>query len=278
MEHKLYKPILQDGDHLVKSKQNESRVRGVSQDANNKTTDIIEWEEVNIEELSYSYEIKPVELTPEQQQFAKMIGEAISEAIVYGVGELNEHVIQPWWKNNAKPWINGKMSDVKQLFSGKTKVSELLEKRKQEFRKTSILDDVEFNDEIDVIINQAFDSIKFDMSTEEVKKHIMNLIYHMLGIAHEIKILSNSRIADQYEDENIKLENQVRVEKFLVEKVADNINDLLSVETLKLDVPTSKKLFGLLGGGIRINEEYIPVETEKIALAINSMKTLKETD
>lgn len=98
----------------------------------------------------------------------------------------------------------------------------------------------------------------------------------MLGVAYEIKILSNSRIADQFEDENLKLENQQKAEKLLATKVVNNINALLSDGNLRLDVPTSKKLFSLLGGGIRINEEYVPVETDQVWSAINSINSGKE--
>ena len=277
MGEKLYKPILRDGDHLVKSKKNEGRVRGVSQDVNNNTTDIVEWEEVEIEEKDYNYEDKDqalqnVELTQEQQQFAEMIGVAIAAGIIYGAGKLNEHIIRPWWYNKAQPWINGKMSEVKRKFFCKTKTSKNSENKKEMSSQASMLIDVETNTQIDDMMDQAFNSIQFDMSTKEAKMHIMNLIYHMLGIAYEIKVLSNSRIADEYEDENMRLKNQAKAEKFIAEKVADNINHFLSDEQLQLDVFTSKQLFSLLGGGIRINEEYIPVETEKIELAINSIK------
>lgn len=105
---------------------------------------------------------------------------------------------------------------------------------------------------------------------------MMNLIYHMLGIAYEIKMLSNSRIADQIADENIRIENQAKAENFLVEKVADNINRLLSDKTLQLDESTSQRIFNLLDGGIRINEEYIPVKKEKIKLAINDIKNVNK--
>lgn len=273
MGEKLYRPILKDGDHLVKSKENEGRVRGISQDVNNKTTDIIEWEEVEIENQTCNYEDESqhIELTPEQQQIAEMIGTAIAAGIIYGAGKFNEHIIQPWWHNSVQPWVNRKMSDVKQIFFGKTKVSKIVEEKMS--NQTSMLVDVETNAQIDIMIDQAFDSIKFDMSTEEAKKHIINLIYHILGIAYEIKILSNSRIADQFEDESMRLENQVKVEKFLAEKVANNINHLLSDESLQIDVSSSKQLSSLLGGGIRINQDYIPVETEKIRLAIDGYKT-----
>lgn len=82
MGEKLYRPILKEGDHLVRSKDNEGRVRGVSQDENNKTTDIVEWEEVEIDEPQYEYPIEQyeqerVKLTPEQQQLAQAVGEIV---------------------------------------------------------------------------------------------------------------------------------------------------------------------------------------------------------
>ena len=273
MGEKLYRPILQDGDHLVKSNKNGDRVRGISQDINNKTTDIIEWEEVEVEEQTYNYESQHVELTSEQQQLAEMMGIAIAAGIIYGVGKLNEYVIQPWWCNCVKPWIDGVLSDVSQMFFGKTKDGEILEKGEENLNQTSTLVTDKTNYQIGSMMDQVLNSVQFDMSTEEAQKHMMNLIYHMLGMAYEIKVLSNSRIADQIEDENMRIENQAKAEKFLVEKVADNINRLLSDKTLQLDASTSQQIFSLLDGGIRINEEYIPVKKEKVELAINSVKS-----
>ncbi len=127
------------------------------------------------------------------------------------------------------------------------------------------------------MLDEEFDNIQFDMSSEEAKQHIMKLIYHMLGTAYEIKILSNTRIIEQVEDEKTRLENQAEAEKLLAEKVSKNINELLSNDKLLLDVSTSKQIFSMLGGGIRLNGEYVPVELGKINDAINAMcKLVKE--
>lgn len=56
MGEKYYKPIVKDGDHLVRSKKNPNRVRGQSRDADNKNPDIIEWEEVEIDNDSKTRE------------------------------------------------------------------------------------------------------------------------------------------------------------------------------------------------------------------------------
>lgn len=271
MGEKLYRPIIKEGDHLVKSKDNEGRVRGVSQDSNNKTTDIVEWEEVEIETQQEYYELERVELTPEQQELVETIGHDIADLVIYGTGQLNEHVIKPWWKNSAKPWIKGKVADIKQSFSGKTKAEKILEEHKKANNNIAATN-TSTNIQIEEMLDKELDSIQFDMSSEEAKHHVMKLIYHMIGTAYEIKILSNTRIVDQIEDEKTRLENQSKAENILAEKVANNINELLSDDKLLLDVSTSKQLFSLLGGGVRLNGEYVPVELDKVNEAINSMK------
>ena len=273
MGEKVYRPILKEGDHLVRSKDNESRVRGVSQDENNKTTDIVEWEEVAIDEPQYEYPIEQyeqerVELTPEQQQLAQAVGEAIAAAAIYDMVQLHEHVVSPWWYSKAKPWIKGKWVDAKNFVSGKTKVQAIIEKKEKNETGIQLSGDTQ----IDEMLDAEFESVQLNMTPDEAKEHMMKLIYHMLGTAYEIKILSNARIVEHIEDETTQIEKKKEAERLLAEKVSNNINKLLSDDTLMLDVNTSKQLFGLLGGGIRISGEYVPVELEKVNTAIESMK------
>lgn len=275
MGEKVYRPIVKEGDHLVKSKDNNKRVRGVSQDKNNKTTDIVEWEEVELADsiYEYPYELESDELTPEQRAFA----DAISEVLVVAVEQLHEKIIVPWWKKTAKPWLKNKLLSGKQIRLKNATVEVLSVKSKETQREDknskTISDAIQPNTnfQIDELLRENFDSIQFEMSTEEAKIHIMRLIYHMLGTAYEIKILSNTRIVDQIEDKTIQIEKQKQVEMLLAEKVTININELLNNEHLLLDVSTSNLLFKLLGGGIRLNGEYIPVEVEKVAAGIDSM-------
>ena len=51
MGEKVYKPIVKNGDHLIHSKDNPDRVRGLTRDENNQNPDIIEWEEFDIDDL-----------------------------------------------------------------------------------------------------------------------------------------------------------------------------------------------------------------------------------
>ena len=54
-------------------------------------------------------------------------------------------------------------------------------------------------------------------------------------------------------------------------KVASSINELLSNKQLALDSPQSNQIFNLLGGGIRIEGEYVPVDLNKVYVALNSL-------
>lgn len=117
MGEKYYKPILKDGDHLVRSSKNPSRVRGQSRDADNKNPDIVEWEEVEIEDNTsdyepISYEERQVQLSPEEERIAQAIGEALGAAIVAGAVWLIDNKVTPWWKRTAWPWIKEKGNDA----------------------------------------------------------------------------------------------------------------------------------------------------------------------
>ncbi len=80
--------------------------------------------------------------------------------------------------------------------------------------------------------------------------------------------MSNAQIQHECETSEQYLERVKASETFLTSFVADSINKLLSDENLSVDVKTSKELFGLLGGGVRLNGEYVPVEISKVYDAI----------
>ena len=93
----------------------------------------------------------------------------------------------------------------------------------------------------------------------------------MLGVVNEIRIISNARIRKDCESEELCIERQKEAEKFLSEKVAAGLDQLLSNENLRLDLNTSRELFSLTGGGVRLNGEYVPVQAIKIDEALKAI-------
>lgn len=267
MSEKYYKPILKEGDHLVRSSKNPDRVRGQSRDENNKNPDIVEWEEVEVEnQYDYQpipYEDRQVQLSPEEERLAREIGEALAAGIEWTF----RNVVAPWWKRTAWPWIKDKAKETVVHLKGKkkTKAEEILEeKEKRQLFGSEPAQLVTVSSQID----EAFERFYFEMDEEEAKQHVLNILFHMLEIANEIRIMSNAQIRRECESEEQYLERMKASERYLTEKVAKNINRLLSNESLAIDLQTSRELFGLMGGGVRLNGEYVPVELPKVYEAI----------
>ena len=273
MGEKVYKPIIREGDHLIHSKDNPNRVRGLTRDENNQNPDIIEWEEFDVDDLrredcdSYPYEERRVQLTSEQEEVAQQIGKALGMAAVAGGRLLLQKYIFPWVKSTAWPWLKEKANSIKDAVSGeKEKKTTTTVKRviSEQTDADSRLADVSL--QIDKVLEQFY----FEMDEEEAKAHMMRLVYHMLGVVNEIRIVSNTRIRKDCESEGLCIERQKETEKFLSEKVATTLDQLLSNENLRLDLNTSRELFSLTGGGVRCNGEYLPVQATKISEALKA--------
>lgn len=273
MGEKVYKPIVKDGDHLIRSKDNPDRVRGLTRDENNQNPDIIEWEEYDLDDLRsndngpYPYEERHNRLTPEQEEFAQQIGEALSAAIAAGGRWMWREVISPWWRNTARPWLKEKGCGIKHAVIGKNEQKNIT-KNTVNIKQTD--PDRQLAD-VSSQLDKAFEQFYFEMDEEEAKAHIMKLVYHMLGVVNEIRIISNAQIRKDCESDELCIERQKEAEKFLSERAAAALDQLLSNESLQLDLSTSRELFALAGGGVRLNGEYVPVQSVKIDKALKTI-------
>ncbi|MBR3646572.1 MAG: hypothetical protein IKN54_09140 [Lachnospiraceae bacterium] len=253
---------MKDGDHLVHSTKNPERVRGQSRDAENKNPDLIEWEPVEVENPSDCEQ-----LTPAQEKLAQELGKLLAVGSIW----LIENVAAPWWKESAWPWIKDKYHEtvlsLKRKKTTKAKmIIEQVKNKSQHISNTAALS--EFSDEID----KVFDNFQFNMDEPEAKQHLMNIMFHILELANEIRILSNMQIKKESGNEEQYLKRVETSEAYLTEKVAEKINQLLSDDKLAIDVTTSKEIFSLMGGGVRINGEYVPVEIPKVYQAIQAQR------
>ena len=268
MGEKVYKPIVKEGDHLIRSKDNPDRVRGLTRDENNQNPGIIEWEEYDVEDLqcdgyeSHPYDERHVELTPEQEELAQQVGEVLSVVMV----ELFREIVSPLWKNIAWPWVKEKGRSIKDSVSGRKK-RKTTKAIKAETAKEAMPD--RRLAEVSLQIDKVFEQLYCEMDEDEAKVHMMRLVYHMLGMVNEIRIISNARIRKDCESEELCIERQNEAEKFLSERVAVGLDRLL------LDLNTSRELFSLTGGGVRLNGEYVPVQAIKID---EVLKTISMSD
>ena len=210
---KYYKPIIKDGDHILRSKTNPNRVRGLTRDANNSNPDIIEWEEVEVEtnDESDTYEDEDFQPSPEQEQLAT----AIANLLIVGGTLFVGKVIVPWWNKTAWPWVRNRAKDLRAFFrkNNNDKITNRIGD------SSSIVGPVpsQYVD-ISSMIDSEFESIYIDMDKEEANKHIMKLVYHMLGVANEIRILSISHIKKECESDEVYIEYSKETKTYLAKK------------------------------------------------------------
>lgn len=272
MGEKVYKPIKKSGHHLVKSKKNPSRYRGLSRDSSNKNQDIVEWEEIDLDEIrevksEYNNYDDNYELSPEMEEAAEALGQALAMGIIF----VSKEFIGPWFKNRVFPWAKTQGKRIKNKITKRNKnnIPEL----------SSEVVDTSYNitpKDISTQVDDAFEQVYIDMTEEEVKEHFMRLFHHMFGVVNEIKIISNARLKNECKSEKELIEKRRVNEQFLVEKVSENIDRMLLDNHLNLDLETSKKLFILTGGGINLNNEYVPVDREKIKLLMEEQENKDE--
>lgn len=260
---KVYKPKTKDGHHLVRSKENPDCVRGLSFDENNKNPDIPEWEEVDVDDL------KDSSSDDQQQASVQDIWGKLAIAAFCGAAAW-EKIIKPLWNNALHPWIENKFQDKKEKVLNENQ-ADLSEQKEKEICTALQEGRLEDDENISEQIDSAFKKIYLDLNEDEMREHMMHLIFHMLGAANEIRILSNAQISKNDMPKEIQVEQEKEMEKFLASKVSDNLNEILSKESLHLDMETSKKILKLTGGGVRRNDEYLPVEISKIEEVLKSM-------
>lgn len=139
--------------------------------------------------------------------------------------------MSPWWRNTAWPWVKEKGRSIKSTVNGK-KEQKSTKVIKTETTKEATPD--RQLAEVSLQIDRVFEQFYFDMDEEEAKAYMMRLIYHMLGVVNEIRIISNARIRKDCESEELCIERQKEAEKFLSERVAVGFDQLFSNESLQL--------------------------------------------
>ena len=270
MGEKVYRPIMNAGDHLVQSKDNPDRVRGLTRDMNNQNPGIPEFEVLDLEDLVPSqqetepYESQSAQLTLEEEKLAEWFGKLLGAAICEGTEFLIKKGISPWWKNSVWPWIKDKGEILTAVLNNERTKAEQIKMSEPKVTR-SAAPDVEIQ-----TLEKAFEQIYIDMDEEEARKHVLQLVYHILGMANEIRILSNARISKESKSEQECIEAQQAAEKVLSEKTSAMLNQFLSNKTLHLDLDTSRELFDLTGGGVYLNGEYVPVLECKIEEALKN--------
>lgn len=247
MEKKYYRPILKEGNHLVRSSKNPARVRGQSRDANNKNPDIVEWEEIDIEKLQEM--VYHEKLVTQDGDFSRIndldfflelfdklsciLSVVLEKHPEYAVAivECVRHIKQ----NVSK----GKIKIVKGVKS-------IINREQTTNAKRIIREHETYKKQTDVTVKRMTPSIveadvlsenqeAEDMSVEEARKLVLNILLSYINMKKDFARLSKAHIKEsdllQIDIKQVRACIDNEMDKFpalMDEKTSRTINDILN--------------------------------------------------
>ena len=230
----LAKIIIPDGQHLVRSKNNPDLFRGISFDANNQNPHIPEIKLVSTGDTAKTFLIK--------------LAIGVGFSIVGGVAKsLTDKAIDWVFDNHIN---NDKGEKAQQNLQSNDSNSVEIETLDPEIIITNEL----------AVQYQSF----FDLSPEEFEDCVLDIIYHMIAIANDMRFLANKRIFQEAKNEEQFKQLKSEYKRSLVNGLAANLDHLLSADNLVFDEATNQKLNDLLGGGFTKDGQYFPVKFKKV--------------
>ena len=112
MGEKVYRPILDDDEHLLHSSENPDRVRGLSRDGNNENPNIPEWEEVDLDELrenttSYS-DRKDAAIARKSREERTLREKLVDEVVIPAARDIITRILE-YGTAKVETWIEEKV-------------------------------------------------------------------------------------------------------------------------------------------------------------------------
>lgn len=258
----LYRPVYKEGTYLAPSKNTEGAVRGSLLD--NETNQIAgqaEWVKVDVREYGYDepYDYqeprRKKELSPEAEEFAQLVGQAIASGTIWVFSEVVAPRAKFWWQEKVAPVMREKWEDVK---SKKTKRTRKERPQCTEIPATS--------DTVSGMVSQELDEayVKYvhDMTSEEAQRELMDIFILSVMLTAKIRKLSNARITKDGGALGEYIEGQDIIQKLSAPKYVDSINQILENNPLLLE-EKSAILSEILGRSIVLNCQYLPIESNQ---------------
>jgi hypothetical protein len=265
MGEKLYRAKLKPGQHLVSSKENPNLKRGTSRDANNRNPDIPEFEEVDSDEFVESsrdpyydseqatFPNEESHLTPAEQELARILAEAVVNALVEGTEELLQSKVLPWWANTAWPALKQQTTSFKDKLSSGIKqitVRKKLSHAKASLKPSEIADS---NSTSIAAVNQPMG--------EDSYTRIMSL-------AVQARKAGMAKINQENLTDDARAVRLSQFDALLSQQVSLELNQILSRPQLRLQESTASRILSATGGGIILNNVYQPVDEKKVQSAL----------
>lgn len=268
MGEDLYRPVIKEGHHLVKSKSNPNRVRGQSRDSENKNPDIIEWEPVEERETREELLLKiEKDLQESELQKQRNISAGIEASTIFlRLMSENPEAIRDAY-SFAKTAIHSVANEGKKLAKGSKKLLRKIRKSKLIDAKgvSQLSTDISKRNQIEDTCTELYDGIVKDeeledMSIEDARALVIDTLGHYINMRKNIDRLSKAKINDS------------RVTVLDMNQVISLMDAILIRYPALMDEETSDSILNILSsnGNLEENRKF------KEALRINDNYSTNE--
>lgn len=261
----LYRVVHKKGTHLAPSKNTEGAVRGSLLDnETNQLAGQAEWVKVDESEYGYDepYDYQETrwekELSPEAQEFAKLVGEAIAAGTVWVLREVVTPRVKLWWQEKAAPAMREKWGDVKNKNTLK-KTRRERSMQSTEIAATSQTVPGMVSQELD----DAYEKYVHDMTSKEAQRELLEIFILSVMLTAKIRKLSCARIIRDGGTPGEYIEGQEIIQKLSEPEYVASINQILENNPLLLE-EKSATLSEILGYSIVFNGQYVPIESTQV--------------
>lgn len=222
MKKRYYKPILKDDEHLLHSKENPERFRGLSRDSNNKNQNIPEFEAVDVDEIS---EREKIEMELEKANKDKETAEIENQT-----SDIELKIA----KNQAKTSTVELLKLLAQIAANNP---ELVNKLCNKFKK--LRDNLrkffgkKTKDKSNTHI-QNFDLVEQeDLTIEEARTIVLEMLSSYISFKRNANRLSKAKIIGA-ERKQLDFDDMISLFNGLVDKYPQLMDENTSIKTLKL--------------------------------------------
>lgn len=247
MGEKIYKPILEDGEHLLRSTDNPDYFRGLSRDENNKNPNIPEWEEYDSDDLIDSGQ----RASSESSVNAKMIVGAIGIAIGACLPKAYLFIKKlPGWIRENK--IRGKAEVIGGL-NVKRSVIDSNDEKVQESNK----------------LESAFNEYRENISSEEARRELLEAFILCLASVKKMKRVANANVIKSTGE---IVSGKETIDTLTNENLIESINGILRENPSLINEYQLVMLSDTLGYCVFCENEFIPISGSAISESLNGQK------
>lgn len=268
----LYRVIRKKGTHLASSNDTKGASRGILFD--DKTNELVGHAElIKVDESEYesdySYDYQEnqqkIELSPEDQKFAQLVGEAIAAGTVYVLTEYVAPHVNRWWQNKVVPTMTEKWK----TFTDKRKDKPSPKGKKKSKLHTNEI--VAANETVPGMfshgLEEAYEKYMNDMTSEEAQRELLDIFILSALLTAKIRKLSNARIING-DAPGEYLDGQKILERLTTPEYIGSINQILEKNSQLMEEKAAV-LSGILGRNLVLNGQYVPIEIGKFKEALS---------